>query len=117
MSIYCYGCGVNMDKIMKNHMSLQQQILFYIYKKSGKPTKIEELKEELNMPRSTVVLHLHALERDGLVAVAKDGKEKLYFPVQEVHKEVYEGLAALHTAYVSALTAIRKKELKEMEKS
>ncbi len=105
-----------MDKILKNHMSLEQQLLYYIYKKGSKPTKIEEVKKDLGVPRSTIVLHLHALERDGLVSVEKNGKEKLFFPVQEVHKEVFDGLAALHNAYVTALTTIRKREIREMGK-
>ena len=105
-----------MDKVMKNHMSLEQQILFFVYKKKGQPTKIEELRKELNIPRSTIVLHLSTLERDGLISLAKEGKEKLYFSVSDVHEEIFRGLATLHSAYVTALTAIRKKELKEMEK-
>lgn len=104
-----------MDPIVKNRMSIEQQLLYAIYKKTGKSTTIEELVKELNVPRSTIVFHLQSLTRDRLVTFEKEGKEKKFYPVPEVHEEVYKGLAAMRSAFVTALTQIRKKELKELQ--
>jgi len=103
-------------KILKEHMSIEQLILMEVYKKKGKATTIEDLIDQLNIPRTTIADHLNSLERDGFLKVEKKDRIKKFYPVPEVHEKVMNSLAQLRSMYVYALDSIRKKELKQLEK-
>ena len=55
--------------ILQEHLSKEQLILNEIYQKRlDEPTTIEELKEKLQLPRTTIVEHLNGLEDAGFIA-------------------------------------------------
>lgn len=106
---------MTVPKVLKDHMSVEQLILLEVYKKKGKPTTIDELINELNLPRTTLAEHIGALERDGFFRVEKEGRIKKFFPVPEVHEKIMTSLAQLRSMYVYALDNIHKRELKQLE--
>ena len=52
---------------ISKHLSVEQQELLFIYNKKSEPTTIEELQEELKLPRTTIVDHLKLLEKDNFI--------------------------------------------------
>lgn len=102
-------------KIEREHMTVQQSILLYVYEKNDYVT-IEEISKELEIPRSTASDHLEFLKKDGLLELKKDGREKRYHPVVEIRDKIKIALSNLKQAYVYALGHIRQKQLKEMKK-
>lgn len=104
-----------MAGVLENYMSIEQQILLFIYESEGKPVTIEELQEQLHMPRSTVVDHLNALERDGFLEMRKEGRKKQYFQVAEISVHVKEALNKLNDAYVYALGFIQQRRLRQLK--
>jgi len=104
-----------MYRVLKERMSIDQIILFYVYSKKTKSTSIEEVAEKLSLPRSTVVGHLQMLEADGFLREEKEGRTKLFYPVAEIADKFYTALANLSSAYIYALDHIRKTELKELK--
>lgn len=103
--------------ILKEHMSIEQLILLKIYSKKAIPTTIEELQNEINIPRTSLVEHLRLLKRDSFIIEERDGKSKIlkFYPVPEIAEKLYKALSNLSSAYVYALDHIRRVELKDIE--
>lgn len=104
------------SSILKERLSKEQLILGIIYgKKAGIPTTIEEIVKELGIPRTTVMLHLNALEDTGLIEKDKKNKTIQYFPIREISQQIRDALDRLQSAYATALTFIHEKKLKELQ--
>ena len=103
--------------LLKGRLSIAQLILTHIYSKNyEQETTIDELKEALGLPRSTIIDHLKLLENDGLIERSKDGRTWEFFkPKQEYAKEMEQSLSMLKEAYVHALGYISQRRLKEVE--
>lgn len=103
--------------LLKGRLSVSQLILLHVYnKKNNETTTIEELKEVLNLPRSTIIDHLRLLENDALVIRDKEGRTwELYKPNEEYAKEMEKSLNLLKQAYVHALGYIHQRRLREVE--
>ncbi len=104
-----------MAKIVDDYIGLDNLIMLEIYRKDNKPVTIKDLIKTLNLPRSTIVDHLRFLERDGLILVKKEDREKIYRGVPEIADRIEESLKQLNEAYVYALGYIRQKQLKELK--
>src|SRR3989344_2138864 len=112
-----YNSPKGRTNLLKGRLSISQLILLYIYsKKDDKGTTIEELTDNLNLPRSTVVDHLKFLENDGLVVRAKEGRVwEMFKPQQKYANEMEDSLNALKEAYVHALGYVSQRRLREVE--
>lgn len=103
------------DKITKEWLDLDQRILYYIFQQDGGPVTIEEVKTELEEPRTTISEHLNYLAREGFLEVQKDGRTKNFYAQESVLDEVGETLTTLRSSLITALDKIKKRELEELE--
>ena len=102
-----------MGKLIKEHLSMEQLILFNIYEEK-KPKTIEQL-QGLGIPRTTLVEHLRLLQRDGLITESKSGRTLIYFAVPEIADRMKEALEKLNNTYAYALRFIQQRRLKELK--
>ncbi len=102
--------------VLNERLSKEQLILNEIYKKKvDEPTIIDELKKNLEVPRTTLTLHLNALEEAGLIRKEKSDKTIQYFQIPEISQKMRDALERLQSAYAFALTFVTQKRLKELE--
>jgi len=104
--------------LLKGRLSISQLILLHIYgKKNKETTTIDELKDSIKLPRSTIIDHLKILENDGLISKSKERRTWELFKPNEKYAadEMEKSLNMLKEAYVHALGFIHHRRLKEVE--
>lgn len=84
----------------------QQKLLFHVMKQQGDPVTTLAVSNELDLPQSTVSRDLTQLAADGFLYRERDGKKVLYYPEQEVFKDLRDAYEEFKEAYESALELV-----------